>query len=46
MITKKVYFYALKYLKMKKLYSPFFLRAAFVVLFYACFRERVGAIFC
>ena len=42
MITKKVYFYALKYLKMKKLYSPFFLRTAFVVLFMLSFVRGWG----
>lgn len=39
-----MYFYALKYLKMKKLYSPFFLRAAFVVLFMLSFVRGWGQI--
>lgn len=42
MITKKVYFYALKYLKMKKLYSPFALRTAFVVLLMLSFVRGWG----
>lgn len=42
MITKKVYFYGLKYHKMKKLYSPFFLRTAFVVLFMLSFVRGWG----
>ena len=42
MITKKVYFYALKYLKMKKLYSPFALRTAFVVLLMLTFVRGWG----
>lgn len=40
-----MYFYALKYQKMKKLYSPFFLRTAFVVLFMLAFVRGWGQIF-